>query len=390
MRKFNYITDYSLINSSVRGYIIELEKELAMLIDMEVNNDIYIDTYKKLKEFKSKYSDLYGIYNKILNDLTSGDNVEYCFKYGKYKDDASLVGLEFERDLRELFILEERCRSHSVKLWKRDLTSYDDIKNGEDFMMVIHASYLEPGVKGELNYHDNEYSKQYLSCSLISNRELNTFNGTKTLFVMDVDDDNYIASSYVDAVTADTSRPDFNTLKEIDVNGNKHYIKVGYTNDMKSSVTSISSPKMIEELSIQRELKDSGELYRYNSLTNEVVLDRTKTKMRGAILLSDGCDLLLEEYLRLKSLGVKFKCINKGLYRQKNNIPPYNEEEYNKFLINLDSLDEVISRYNISDDLLREYYYEVVLPMKYDERVMNDINKKLSFYGIGASSGRGR
>ena len=33
----------------------------------------------------------------------------------------------------------------------------------------------------------------------------------------------------------------------IDVNGNKHYIKVGYTNDMKSSVTSISSPKMIEE-----------------------------------------------------------------------------------------------------------------------------------------------
>ena len=46
---------------------------------------------------------------------------------------------------------------------------------------------------------------------------------------------------------------------------------------------------MIEGLSLKRELKDSGELYRYNSLTNEVVLDRTKTKMRGAILLSDGC-----------------------------------------------------------------------------------------------------
>ena len=75
MRKFSYITDYVLINSSVRGYITELEKELAMLIDMEVNNDIYIDTYKKLKEFKSKYSDLYGIYNKILNDLTSGDKI---------------------------------------------------------------------------------------------------------------------------------------------------------------------------------------------------------------------------------------------------------------------------------------------------------------------------
>ena len=207
---------------------------------------------------------------------------------------------------------------------------------------------------------------------------------------MDVDDDNYIASSYVDAVTADTSRPDFNTLKEIDVNGSKHYIKVGYTNNRKEAVTSIGSPKMIEELSVKRELKDSGELYRYNSLTNEVVLDRTKTKMRGAILLSDGCDLLLEEYLRLKSLGVKFKCINKGLYRQKSNISSYTDEEYNNFLISLDNLDDVIRRYNVSYEDLFDFYQEVVIPMKYDERVMNDINKKLSFYGIGASSGRGR
>ena len=82
---------------------------------------------------------MHDVYNKILNDLLSNESVEYCVKNGKYKEDASLVGLEFERDLRELFILEERCRSHSVKLWKRDLTSYDDIKNGEDFMMVIHA-----------------------------------------------------------------------------------------------------------------------------------------------------------------------------------------------------------------------------------------------------------
>lgn len=390
MRKFNYITDYSLINSSVRGYIIELEKELAMLIDMEKDNNIYIEAYRKLKEFKNKYSNMHDVYNEILNDLLSSENVEYFVKNGKYKEDASLVGLEFERDLRELFILEERCRSHSVKLWERDLTSYDDIKNGEDFMMVIHASYLLPGTPDNDNYKNNQYSKQYLSCSLISNRELNTFNGTKTLFVMDVDDDNYIASSYVDAVTADTSRSDFNALKEIDVNGSKHYIKVGYTDNIKEAVTSIGSPKMIEELSVKRELKDSGELYRYNSLTNEVVLDRTKTKMRGAILLSDGCDLLLGEYLQLKSLGVKFKCINKGLYRQKSNISPYTDEEYNNFLISLDNLDDVIRRYNVSYEDLFDFYQEVVIPMKYDEKVMNDINKKLSFYGIDASSGRGR
>lgn len=120
MRKFSYIADYGLISSSVRGYITELEKELAMLIDMEVNN---------------------GIYNKILNDLTSGDNVEYCFKYGKYKDDASLVGLEFEKALKEIFDLEEKCRDCSIKLWERDITNYDNITNGEDFMAVINKKF---------------------------------------------------------------------------------------------------------------------------------------------------------------------------------------------------------------------------------------------------------
>ena len=64
-------------------------------------------------------------------------------------------------------------------------------------------------------------------------RELNTFGDAKTLFVMDVNSDSYIASSFVDSVTSETTKADFNTLKEIDVNGNKHYIKVGYTNDMK-------------------------------------------------------------------------------------------------------------------------------------------------------------
>ena len=59
-------------------------------------------------------------------------------------------------------------------------------------MTVIHASYLEPGVKGNSNYHGNVYSKQYLSCSLISGRELNTFGDVKTLFVMDVNGDSYM------------------------------------------------------------------------------------------------------------------------------------------------------------------------------------------------------
>lgn len=390
MRKFNYITDYSLINTSIKGYITELEKELAILIDTEVDNSVYIEMYRELKKFKDKYHDMIDIYNKILKDLLSNENVEYCIKNGKYKIDASLAGMEFEKDLKEIFLLEEKCRNHSIKSWEKDLTNYDNIENGSDFKIAVHASYLLPGTIEEKNYRSNRYSSQYLSCSLITDKELNTFNSMNIVFVMDVNDDSYIASSYMDAVTADLNSPNFNTLKEITINGEKHYIKIGFTNDRDKAVTMINTPKTIEKLSIERELKTSSELYRYNSLTNEIILDRTKTKVHGAILLSNGCDLLLEEYLHLKNLGIKFKCINKGLYRQKNNIPPYTEKEYNNFLTSLDNLDDIINKYNIPEDILSNFYQEVIIPMKYDERVMNDINKKLSFYGIINTNGKGR
>ena len=115
-----------------------------------------------------------------------------------------------------------------------------------------------------------------------------------------------------------------------------------------------------------------------------------KTRTLGALLLSDGCDLLLNEYISLKQLGVKFKCINKGLYRQKANILPYNEEEYNNFLLSLEHLDDIITQYRISNEILSNYYYEVVIPMKYDERVMTAINKKISKYIPDISSGMKR
>lgn len=390
MRKFDYTSDYSLIRTTVRGYIMQLERELSFLITLEKDNNIYIEAYKDIKKIKEKYPDLDIIYNKILNDLLSPYNVEYCYKNGRYPGDASSVGKEFEKDIKDIFKLEEKVREYSVKIWERDITNYDNIENGEDFLVVAHAAYLLPGTKEDKNYRGSKYNSQYLSCSLFSNLELNSFNGMKTLFVMEVNDSSYIASSSIDSVTSDDSRPSFNTLKEINIDGERHYIKVGYTNDSNKSVTSISTPRIIEKLSVERELKASGELYRYNSLTNEVILDRRKTRTLGALLLSDGCDLLLNEYISLKQLGVKFKCINKGLYRQKANILPYNEEEYNNFLLSLEHLDDIITQYRISNEILSNYYYEVVIPMKYDERVMTAINKKISKYIPDISSGMKR
>lgn len=379
MRKFDYIKDYNKINIEVKKYFLQFEEDLKLIISREENNEVFIKAYKVLEEFKNKYSDMYNIYNQILNDLLSSENVEYCYKNGKYKIDASLLGLEFEKDLNNIYILEEYLKEYIIRIWKRDLTSFDNIENGKDFMAVVHASYLLPGVKGDPNYKNNSFSKLYLSCSLLTSLDLNTFNDIKALYVIGVDEDNYISSSYEDCVTRDSNNQSINTVGEIDIDGEKHYIEIGYSGlDRSSNVLAV--PKMIEELSVQRELQGTKELYRYNTLTNEVVLDRTKSKRIGGILLSNGCDILLSEYINFKQNNVKFKCINKGLYRQKNNIVPYTEEEYNNFIIELDNVDNIISKYNISLEVIEGYYNEVIIPMKYDSVVMREINRRFSKY----------
>lgn len=53
MRKFSYITDYVLINSSVRGYITELEKELVKL-------SLNTNSYQNYLETSHFYSQIFG------------------------------------------------------------------------------------------------------------------------------------------------------------------------------------------------------------------------------------------------------------------------------------------------------------------------------------------
>lgn len=246
-------------------------------------------------------------------------------------------------------------------------------------MIVGHASFNIPGISSDKNY--NSHMAQYLSCSLFSNLELNSFQNSNLIFVVNVNSTNYIASSSCDSVTGDFNNPDFLTLKVIEVNGSKHYIKVGYTNDSKKCVTALETPEMIEKLSIARELKENGKLYDYDSsLCNEVVLDRTKTSYSGAVLLSNGCDILFNEYLLLKENNIPFKCINKALYRLKKEMLPYSNTDYEEYLSSLKRLEARILDGLIPLDKLNAYYNEVIIPMRYDDIIANDFKKVIAKY----------
>lgn len=380
MRKFSYIKDYGIISTTIKGYIKQIDKEVNLLQQQE-NNQVYVKAIEMINGFKNKYPNLSEIASLILNDLLKKYNVEYCYKYKRYPFDASSIGLEFEKDLKKILFLEDELKELAILSWKTKITSFNEIINGEDFMVVGHCSYNLPGTKDFLNYKSGKYHKQFLSCLLLSNNELNTFSSRKIVFLCDVNSDNYISSSSFDSVTNDSLNSSFNVLKEINDGKSIHYINVGYMNDVEKSVTTISTPNLIEKLSVERELKENGEMFNYgNSHTNEVVLDRTTTKINGALLISNGCDLLLYEYMLLKTNNIEFKCINKGLYRQKNGLTPYTKQELNEFIYSLQSLNEYINYNRIPHYILLEYYNEVVLPMKYSDEITNMIEYEFSKY----------
>ena len=119
-------------------------------------------------------------------------------------------------------------------------------------------------------------------------------------------------------------------------------------------------------------------MYNYNALTNEIVLDRSKTKRTGALLISNGCDLLLSEYWILKENNIPFKCINRGLYREKKGYTNYTKEEYEEFIKKIEIMPEQTKK--INPEFLKSYYEEVVLKMNYSQEIVEIIKRELSKY----------
>ena len=263
MRYFNYSKSEDLngVSTIVKEYIKQLDFDLDYLTKNSSNKAIYLHFYDKLLDFRIKYSNLEEVQNQITNDLLSASNVEYCFKNGKYADDASELGVEFSKDLSEIFKYEESLREYTSKVWGNSLTNFDDIVNGERFMIVGHSSSFLPGLKGDDNY--SEHRTKYLSCSLFSNLELNAYRDSCLIFVVDVNNDNYLASSPKDCFTGDSSEPSIHTVKEIEKDGKKCYIDTGSGDEFWRVVTTIETPQMIEELNVKRDLEINKKLYDY-------------------------------------------------------------------------------------------------------------------------------
>lgn len=384
MRKFNYINDYKVISISLKGYIEEMKLELQYLIEIE-KKQIYEDALKMIEQFTQKYPNLYEVEKIILKDIISPENIEYFYNNKKYKENASPTGLEFQKDIQKLFEVEEYLKKIAIKSFQSSTTSYENIKNGEDFLIVGHSSTQLPGLPKDSKYKYNKYyGKHYISCSLISNFDLNTFNQNSIVYIVDVNPDNYLSGSYYDTVTRESTSPSIYTIGEASLNGEKIYIDAGMTQNNKSFALKIATPKVIEKLSVKRELKENKTPYVYtNSLTNEIVLDRDKTHCKGCLLIANETKTLFEDFIFLKRNNIDFKCINIGLYKEKINIERNSTEELSMFKETLEQqLFALKNELNNQDflNLLSDYYKEVVIPMNYSDEILITINTAFSKY----------
>ena len=73
--------------------------------------------------------------------------------------------------------------------WKSSLTDPKDYKNGEEFRFICHS--MRPG----LDFKGNEFASKYISCSLLSDREMGTY---KAGFGFIFDAENIVAASSED------------------------------------------------------------------------------------------------------------------------------------------------------------------------------------------------
>lgn len=373
MREYNYTqTDVGL---TLTGIINEITTEIKLLMQYYPSK-IYQEALNKLMKFHSKYPNINTVCYKILDDLLLPENVDYCFEHGHYPRNASELGLRFENDVKEIFKIEEELTKLAAQSWQKELTPFDEIENGKDFMVVGHSALRLPGVKNNSNYKEGKLAKTYVSCSLFSNSVFDTFFDNKVVFLVDVTEENYIAASSFDSATGETTKRDLLTIKEI----NDHIISVGYHEHSEKGVTSIALPKVIEVQTMQQSIKKNGEILNSDKspTINEVVLDRTKTNTYGALLLGNGCDLLLGKYQFLKQNNIPFKCLNKGLYREKNNLEQYTQKEYQEFINQITNIEVQLKKWPL--EWIEGYYKEVVLPMQYKQEILDIIDKVFAQY----------
>ena len=378
MRCFDYLRDRTMT-----GDLLRIVREFRSIMQ-EYDYDRFLDDEKRdIEKFYSEVTSFLDEFDlPFSNDLSSKINTELLSPevvnkleppYYHYPHDASPLGCKVEVLVNELFQFEDVVSNYVARVWGDGLGSFSSFENGKDFSFVATATDNPEQFPGGPYYRKNGHA--YTSATLFTDQMMDSFMDRKLLLVTEVSSSNLLGMSEVDIATREGMNPGLKTIGKID---DGYYIDAGYS--FSGNVcTKLLTPDLLEK----RRLALNAEQF---PSINEVILDKEKTKYTGIILLSDGCDCLIDEYLNAvqakSSMGLEFKCLNKELYREPEIIMPERLEELGNS-IDL-SIEFCQNCYGVEQtkEILEGYVQEVVLPMHYSGEVVELYQSKVESYGI--------
>lgn len=373
MRDFNYLRDFLETIDLIR-----IVREYSNIIQ-EYDSCSFLEEYE-ISRFSSKVDSFLQDYDLSFPDnLSSRINAELLAPevvnqlkppHYQYPHDASFLGCEVEKRAKELFFLEDSIAKSVAEVWKKSVQGFSLFENGQDFSFVATATSNPEQFPGGKYYKENGHP--YTCATLFTNHMLDSFQDGKLLLVMDVNDQNFLGASEVDIATREDSFPNLKTIGQI----GDRYVGAGYSFSGEVC-TKLLTPELLEQRRINLN-NTSG-----NSI-NEVILDKEKTNYTGVVLLSNGCDCLIGEYLTvLKSRedrNLDFKCLNKMLYQPDIIMPEQLQTLSDEIDYSISFCEEHYGN-DATKDILSGYLHDVVKPMQYSKEVENIYLSKINSYG---------
>lgn len=378
MRCFDYLRDRTMT-----GDLFRIVREFRSIMQ-EYDYGQFLDNERK--DIEMFYSNVTSFLDEFdipfPNDISSKINEELLAPevvnkleapYYHYPHDASSLGCRVEVLANRLFQFEDVVSNYVARIWRDDVGSFSSFENGKKFSFVATATDNPEQFPGGPYYRKNGHA--YTSATLFTNQMMDSFMDKKLLLTTEVSSSNLLGMSEVDIATREEM---YSGLKTIGKTDNGYYIDAGYS--FSGNVcTKLLTPALLEKRRLALNAEQGPSI-------NEVILDKEKTKYTGIILLSDGCDCLIDEYLNAvqakSSMGLEFKCLNKELYREPEIIMPERLEELGNS-IDL-SIEFCQNCYGVEQtkEILEGYVQEVVLPMHYSGEVVELYQSKVESYGI--------
>lgn len=192
-----------------------------------------------------------------------------------------------------------------AKIWKKSLSDFDTYKGTEDFKFLVTC----PTIKAE-----RFQKKPILSCSLITNQHIGTFNKIPIGIVLEIEEDSILGISSKD-------------MHSLIVRQNEIVHSYSYLNSTtetkiytKTDIMSLKTPKEIEIESIQENIKQNGNILILgeHSVYSDILLNGEKVKLKGIVILEPCEQAWLEEAEKLADkLNLQIKKINYQYYYSK-------------------------------------------------------------------------